>query len=85
MNGTKRVKIIKSQELLDNVSIRHSISLWRAPILFVKNKDGIMKMCIDYHELIKLTIKNSILFQEDLFDQLRGEKMFSKTDLDIIN
>ncbi|GKD58836.1 putative nucleotidyltransferase, ribonuclease H, partial [Tanacetum coccineum] len=49
------------QELLDKGFIRPSSSPWVAPILFVKNKDGSMRMCIDYRELNKVTIKNRYL------------------------
>ncbi|GJX19009.1 putative reverse transcriptase domain-containing protein [Tanacetum coccineum] len=60
-----------------------SHSPWGAPVLFVKKKDGSFRMCIDYHELNKLTIKNRYLLTRivDLFDQLQGARYFSKIDL----
>ncbi|KAL8133739.1 hypothetical protein AgCh_008977 [Apium graveolens] len=71
------------QELLDNGMIRHSVSPWGAPVLFVKKKDGSMRLCIDYRELNKLTIKNRYPLPriDDLFDQLKGAVHFSKIDL----
>ncbi|GKB76768.1 putative reverse transcriptase domain-containing protein [Tanacetum coccineum] len=71
------------QELLDKGFIRPSSSPWGAPILFVKKKDGSMRMCIDYRELNKVTVKNvyPLLRIDDLFDQLQGEKWFSKIGL----
>ena len=64
------------------------MSPWGAPILFIKKKDGMMQMCIDYHQLNKMTIKNRYPLPriDDLFDQFEGEKIFSKIDcgLDII-
>ncbi|KAI3773990.1 hypothetical protein L1987_48531 [Smallanthus sonchifolius] len=71
------------QELLDKGFIRPSTSPWGAPVLFVKKKDGSMRMCIDYRELNKLTIKNRypLPIIDDLFDQLQGAKYFSKIDL----
>ncbi|GJU78206.1 putative reverse transcriptase domain-containing protein [Tanacetum coccineum] len=63
--------------------IRPSSSPWGAPILFVKKKDGSFRMCIDYRELNKLTIKNRypLPMIDDLFDQLQGSQFFSKIDL----
>ncbi|KAJ9566605.1 hypothetical protein OSB04_002571 [Centaurea solstitialis] len=71
------------QELLDKGFIRPSTSPWGAPVLFVKKKDGTMRMCIDYRELNKVTVKNNYPLQriDDLFDQLQGAKYFSKIDL----
>ncbi|KAJ0544333.1 putative nucleotidyltransferase, Ribonuclease H [Helianthus annuus] len=71
------------QDLLDKGFIRPSVSPWGAPVLFVKKKDGSMRMCIDYRELNKLTVKNRypLLRIDDLFDQLQGAKWFSKIDL----
>ena len=61
------------QELLDKGFIRPSTSPWGAPVLFVKKKDESMRMCIDYRELNKVTVKNRypLLKIDDLFDQLQ--------------
>ena len=71
------------QELLDKGFICPSISPWGAPVLFVKKKDGSLRLCIDYRELNKLIVKNKYPLPriEDLFDQLKGAKYFSKIDL----
>ncbi|GJU41571.1 putative reverse transcriptase domain-containing protein [Tanacetum coccineum] len=71
------------KELQEKGFIRPSHSPWGAPILFVKKKDGAMRMCIDYRELNKLTIKNRYPLPriDDLFDQLQGACCFSKIDL----
>ncbi|KAL5549395.1 hypothetical protein UlMin_004626 [Ulmus minor] len=71
------------QELLDKKFIRPSYSPWGAPVLFVKKKDGTLRMCIDYRELNKVTIKNKYPLPriDDLFDQLQGAAIFSKIDL----
>ncbi|GJV98588.1 hypothetical protein Tco_1553840 [Tanacetum coccineum] len=71
------------QELTDRGFIRPSTSPWGAPVLFVKKKEGYFRMCIDYRELNKLTIKNRypLLRIEDLFDQLQGSSVYSKINL----
>ncbi|GJX97959.1 putative reverse transcriptase domain-containing protein [Tanacetum coccineum] len=63
--------------------IRPSSSSWGAPVLFVKKKDGLFRMCIDYRELNKLTVKNRYPLPriDDLFDQLQGSNVYSKLDL----
>ena len=71
------------QELLDKNYIRPSVSPWGAPVLFVKKKDGTFRMCIDYRQLNKLTIKNKYPLRriDELFDQVKGATVFSKIDL----
>nr|GEY16101.1 putative reverse transcriptase domain-containing protein [Tanacetum cinerariifolium] len=71
------------QELSDKGFIRPSSSPWEAPVLFVKKKDGSFQMCIDYRELIKLTVKNRYLLSriDDLFNQLQGSSIYSNIDL----
>ena len=71
------------QELVDGGFIRPSISPWGAPVLFVKKKDGSWRLCIDYRQLNKVTIRNKYPLPriDDLFDQLQGAKVFSKIDL----
>ena len=71
------------QELLDKKFIRPNYSPWRTPILFVKEKDGSMRICIDYRELNKVMIKNKYLLPriDDLYDKLKDATMFSKIDL----
>ncbi|KAJ9546535.1 LOW QUALITY PROTEIN: hypothetical protein OSB04_019078 [Centaurea solstitialis] len=71
------------QELSEKEFIRRSSSPWGAPILFVKKKDGSHRICIDYRELNKVTIKNRYPLPriDDLFDQLQGATWFSKIDL----
>ncbi|KAA3473699.1 DNA/RNA polymerases superfamily protein [Gossypium australe] len=70
------------QELTERGFARPSFLPWGAPVLFVKKKDGAMRMCIDYRQLNKVTIKNKYLLPkiDDLFDQLKGATVFSKID-----
>nr|GEY24037.1 reverse transcriptase domain-containing protein [Tanacetum cinerariifolium] len=67
----------------DRGFIRPSTSPWGAPVLFVKKKDGSFRMCIDYWELNKLTVKNRYPLPriEDLFDKLQGSSVYSKINL----
>ncbi|GJS90546.1 hypothetical protein Tco_0773182 [Tanacetum coccineum] len=71
------------KELQDKGFIQPSSSPWGAPVLFMKKKDGSFRMCIDYRELNKLTVKNRYPLPriDDLFDQLQGLQFFSKIDL----
>ncbi|GJT25085.1 putative reverse transcriptase domain-containing protein [Tanacetum coccineum] len=71
------------QKLADQGFIRPSTSPWGAPFLFVKKKDGSFRMCIDYRELNKLTVKNRYPLPriDDLFDQLQWSSVYSKIDL----
>nr|GEZ93099.1 putative reverse transcriptase domain-containing protein [Tanacetum cinerariifolium] len=71
------------QEISDKGFIRPSSSPWGAPVLFGKKKDGSFRMCIDYRELNKLTVKNRCPLPriDDLFDQLQGSSIYSKIDL----
>ena len=62
------------EELIEKGFVRPSISPWGAPVLFVKKKDDNMRLCIDYRELNKVTIKNKypLPMIEHLFNQLHG-------------
>ncbi|CAL9006102.1 unnamed protein product [Prunus brigantina] len=74
---------IQLQELVDLGFIQPSVSPWGAPVLFVKKKDGTMRLCIDYRQLNKVTVRNRYPLPriDDLFDQLKGAKYFSKIDM----
>ncbi|KAL0556820.1 hypothetical protein IC582_005337 [Cucumis melo] len=74
---------VQLQELLDKGFIRPSVLPLCAPFLFVKKKDGSMRLYIDYRELNKVTVKNKYLLSriDDLFDQLQGATVFSKIDV----
>jgi hypothetical protein len=70
-------------ELQEAGYIRPSSSPWGAPVLFVQKKDGSQRMCVDYRSLNDVTVKNKYPLPciEDLFDQMRGARVFSKIDL----
>ncbi|KAL0537403.1 hypothetical protein IC582_026381 [Cucumis melo] len=74
---------VQLQKLLDEGFIRPSVSPWGAPVLFVKKKDELMHLCINYRELNKVTVKNRYPLPriDDLFDQLQGATIFFKIDL----
>jgi len=71
------------QKLLDKRFIRPMNSLWGASVLFVRKKDETHRLCIDYHQLNKITMKNKYPLSRiyDLFNQLKGARAFSKIDL----
>ncbi|WMV18554.1 hypothetical protein MTR67_011939 [Solanum verrucosum] len=79
------LKELKEQlsDLLEKDFIRPSQSPWGAPVLFVKKKDGSLRICIDYRQLNRVTVKNKYPLPriDDLFDQLQGASHFSKIDL----
>ena len=74
---------VQMEEMVNKGFVRPSTSPWGASILFVKKNDGIMRLCIDYRELNKVTIRNQYPLPriDDLFDQLQGAKVFFKIDL----
>ena len=71
------------QDLIDKGFIRPSTSPWGVPVLFIKKKDGTLRLCVDYRQLNKATVKNKYPLPriDDLFDQLQGTEYFSKIDL----
>jgi hypothetical protein len=71
------------EELLKKGYICPSVSHWGSPILFVRKKYGTLRLCIDFRQLNKVTVKNKYSMPriDDLFDQLKDEKIFSKIDL----
>ncbi|KAL0560840.1 hypothetical protein IC582_001254 [Cucumis melo] len=78
----KKLKV-QLQKLLDKGFIQLSVSPWDTPILFVKKKDGLMRLCINYRELNKVIVKKKYPLprMDDLFDQLQGAALCSKIDL----
>jgi hypothetical protein len=69
--------------LLEKGYIHPSSSPWEAPVIFVLKKDGTQRLCVDYHALNEVTVKNKypLPWFDDLFDQLRGACVFSKINL----
>ncbi len=84
LSATELVELKKQlEELVKAGFIQPSKSPFGAPILFVKKKDGTMRMCVDYRALNNITIKNSYPLPriDELFDRLQGAQYFSKIDL----
>ena len=84
MSPSELVELKKQiEELMDKGFIRPSVSPWGSPVLFVKKKDGSLRLCIDYRQLNKVTVKNKYPLPriDDLLDQLNGATIFSKIDL----
>jgi hypothetical protein len=74
---------LQLKELLDLGIIRPNVAPWGAPVIFVKKKDGSLRLCVDYRDLNHATVKNRYLMSriDDLFDQMKGETIFAKIDL----
>ena len=83
--ATTELRELKAQleELLSKGFIRPSISPWVTPVLFVKKKDGSLRLCIDYMQLNRVTIRNQYPLPriDELIDQLQGSRVYSKIDL----
>jgi hypothetical protein len=73
---------IKIEEIMKKGYIHPSVSPWGVLVLFVKKKDGTLRLCIDFRKLNKVTMKNKYPFPRinDLFDRLKDEKILSKVD-----
>ena len=71
------------RQLIEKEFIQPNISPWGALVLFIKQTDGSLRMCINYRQLNKVTVKNRYLLLriDDLFGQLQGAQWFSKINL----
>jgi hypothetical protein len=71
------------KELLEKEFIHPSSSPWGAPVIFVPKKECTQRLCMDYHALNVITVKNKYPLPriDDLFNQLRGACVFSKIDI----
>ena len=76
------IELVQLKHLLENRYVKKSVSPWGAPFLIVKKKDDTLWMCIDHRQLRKVTEGNKYHFprMDDLFDQMRGSKVFSKIE-----
>jgi hypothetical protein len=84
MSTLKMIEMkVKLKEMMDKSYIKLSVSLLGAPTLFVRKKDGTLRLCIDYRQLNKMTINKKYPFPriDDVFYHLRGDAVFSKINL----
>jgi hypothetical protein len=84
MNPQELIELKKQlDDMLSKGLIRPSASPWGSPVLFVDKRDGTIRLCGDYRKLNDVTIKNKYPLPkiEDLFDQMNGDRVFSKIDL----
>ena len=74
---------VQLQELFYKGFIRPNTSPWGSPVLFFKKKDKTLRLYIDYRQLNRVTIRNRYPLPriDDLFDQLRGARVYSKINL----
>jgi hypothetical protein len=74
---------LQLEEIMNKGYIRSSVSPWGPSLLFVKKKDGTLRLCIDFKQLNKVTVKKKYPLSriDDLFNQLKDAKIFSKIDL----
>ena len=74
---------VQMEELMSKGFVRPSTSPWGVPVMFVKKTDGSLRLCIDYRELNKVTIRNQYPLPRinDLFDQLQGARVFLKINM----
>ena len=75
--------IVQLQGLLDKGFMKPSTSPWGAPVLFAKKKGKTLRLCVDYRQWNRVMIQNRYLLPriDDLFDQLRGARVYPKIDL----
>jgi hypothetical protein len=83
--STPELKELQMQleELLKKGYIHPSVSAWGSPVLFMKKKDGTLRLCINFRKLNKVIVKNKYPLPriDDLFDQMKDAKIFSKIDI----
>jgi hypothetical protein len=75
---------LQLEELMKKVHVCSSVSPWGALVLFMKKNDGTLRLCIEFMQLNKVTLKNKYPLPrtDDLFDQLKDAKIFSKIDME---
>ena len=84
MNTPELLEVkLQLQDLMEKRYIKLNVSPWGELVLFVKKKDGTLRLCVDYQKLNKVTIKNNYPLPkiDDFLVQMRGAKVLSKIDL----